>query len=62
MKRMSTIAARALVGVRGAYFRLTGRPAHRSGLTVPCKGRCGAGPHDAHLGRGALTVLARVKE
>lgn len=61
MKRMRVIAARALVRLRGAYFRLTGRPAHRSGLTVPCQGCGDASPHDAHLGRGALTMLARVK-
>jgi hypothetical protein len=54
---MPLLLARAIVAARGIYFLLTGRQAHRSGLTVPCAGCPDPDPHDAHLGIGALTVL-----
>lgn len=46
-----------LVRARGLVNLLRGRPAHRSGLTSPCRGCADTSPHDAHLAAGALTYL-----
>lgn len=48
-----------LVRARGLANWLAARPAHRSGLTVPCRGCSCSDPHDAHLALGALTYLGR---
>lgn len=55
---LATLPAWLVVRARGLVNLLAGRPAHRSGLTVPCGGGCGdLTPHDAHLAVGALTYL-----